>query len=66
MSITATPTLAAATPTFATDPEPTLSALIIPPETGKTFTAFGDVMLLKLGDAETGGAWRGAGQRQVP
>jgi quercetin dioxygenase-like cupin family protein len=33
-----------------------LSALIVPPAAGKTFTAFGDTIVLKLGDAETGGA----------
>ena len=53
MSITAT--APAATP-FSAETEPTLSALIVPPAGGKTFVAFGDVMLLKLGDAETGGA----------
>jgi quercetin dioxygenase-like cupin family protein len=54
MSTTAAPS--PATTTYTADREPMLSALIVPPTGGKLFTAFGDQMVLKLGDAETGGA----------
>ena len=41
---------------YTADAPPLLSALIVPPTAGRTFAAFGDVIVLKLGAAETGGA----------
>ena len=42
------------TPAVARRPDP--APRVIPPEAGRTVTAFGDRLVIKLGDAETGGA----------
>jgi mannose-6-phosphate isomerase-like protein (cupin superfamily) len=41
---------------FAPAPRRAPSALVIPPAGGRTVAAFGDTLVFKLGDADTGGA----------